>query len=108
MEPACRYDKSMPAIRYATQEQALLEVYGQNISVAASIFNLSQTGACLEGPFEQLALEPGDLLRLTVEMPRIGKRRHLNAQVVWKSGSRAGVRFISSNELLNSMVGKGL
>lgn len=98
----------MAAIRYATQEKALIEVYGQNISIAASIFNLSQTGACLEGPLEQVALEPGDLIRLTVEMPRIGKRHHLSAQVIWKAGARTGVQFISSDELLNRMVGKGL
>ena len=97
----------MTATRYTTKEKASVEVYGRTGNIIVDLKNLSTTGACLEWTQEDVSLEKGDLVRMTVILKALGRRHNLNAEVVWREGKKTGVNFIKSNEVLEKMMDKG-
>lgn len=97
---------SEPAQRYRTKEMASIEVYGRNGQVVANVKNLSSSGACIEWQGEDFEIREGDLIRMTVILKSLGRRHHVNAEVVWKEGRKGGVSFIPSNRVLDRLLEK--
>ncbi len=96
----------MAALRFPTKEKASVEIYGKAGKLFADLANISRTGACLEYPIDDTPVRRGDLLRLTVELPNVGRRHFISAEVVWRTGKRTGVLFLKPEELLDRMVGR--
>ena len=92
--------------RYPTSEEAEVEIYGQMGHFRGKMKNLSLTGALLE--LEQAARLPqkGDLIRATVDLPHLGKKRTLDAEIIWTQGLGFGICFIKKEELLKRMFDK--
>ncbi|MEZ0392714.1 MAG: PilZ domain-containing protein [Pseudobdellovibrionaceae bacterium] len=97
----------MAATRYSTKERASVEVYGRSGNFIVEVKNLSVTGACLEWTQEDVSLESGDLVRMTVVLRALNRRHNLNAEVVWRDGKKTGISFIKTNEVLEKMMEKG-
>lgn len=97
----------MAATRYETKEKTSIEVYGRSGNIIAQLKNLSTTGACIEWSNEEVPLEKGDLVRMTVILKAVNRRHNMNAEVVWRDGNRSGVNFIRSEDVLEKMVEKG-
>ena len=96
----------MRAQRFETQEQASLEVYGKSLNLTVDLKNISQTGACLEYPSEEMALDRGDLIRLTVFLKSVNKKHNISAEVIWKIGNRTGVAFIAPEQVIEKLTSK--
>lgn len=96
----------MAAQRYNTKEKASVEVYGRSGNIIASIRDVSVTGACLEWTQEQVELEEGDLVRLTIVLKAVNRKHNLNAEVIWRQGKKTGVNFIKSDEVVDRMMEK--
>lgn len=94
----------MPAQRYQTKEKASVEVYGRSGNIIAFLKDLSVTGACLEWSQEDVSLEKGDLVRVTVVLKAVNRRHNLNGEVVWRDGKKSGINFIKSDEVLEKMM----
>jgi hypothetical protein len=92
--------------RYKTKEKAVIEVYGHIGTLAASLRNLSETGAFLEVSHGDYLPQKGDLLNLTVELQSIHKTHNLAAEVVWSKGKGLGICFIGKDEILERMMAK--
>ncbi|PWU20867.1 MAG: PilZ domain-containing protein [Bdellovibrio sp.] len=90
----------MSAQRYETNEPASIEVYGRRSIMAATLRNLSATGACLSWDKEGFQLETGDLVCLTVELGGLNRRHRVNAEVIWRAGKEMGVTFIPREDLV--------
>jgi hypothetical protein len=97
----------MAAIRYATRERASIEIYGRSGNFIAQLKNVSVTGACLEWAEEDIRLEKGDLVRMTVVLRALNRRHNINAEVVWRDGKATGLNFIRSNEVIEKMMERG-
>lgn len=100
----------MTAKRFATRELASVEVYGRKSDTRfATVKDLSETGACLEWK-ETVAnlIDIGDLVRVTVHLKTIGRRRSVSAQVIWSNGQKSGLQFLNEQELLNRMLTRDL
>lgn len=96
----------MKATRYTTKEKASVEVYGRSGNIIVQLRNLSVTGACLEWTQDDVSLNKGDLVRMTVVLKALNRRHNLNAEVVWRDGKKTGVNFIKSEEVLEKMIEK--
>lgn len=96
----------MAAQRYNTKEKASVEVYGRSGNIIASIRDVSVTGACLEWTQEQVELEQGDLVRLTIVLKAVNRKHNLNAEVIWRQGKKTGVNFIKSDQVIERMMEK--
>ena len=92
--------------RYKTKEKALIEVYGHIGTLAASLRNLSETGAFLEVSQGDYLPQKGDLLNLTVELRSLHKTHNVAAEVVWSKGTGLGICFIGKDEILERMMAK--
>lgn len=92
--------------RYTTKEKASIEIYGRGGNIIANLRNLSLTGACLDWTQENVPLQKGDLVRVTVVLKAIGRRHNLSAEVVWREGNTSGVAFIKSGEVLERIMEK--
>ncbi len=90
--------------RYMTKEKASIEIYGRSGNIIANLRNLSMTGACLDWTQDDVALEKGDLVRLTVILKALNRRHDLSAEVVWREGNASGVSFIKSDEVLEKIM----
>lgn len=99
-----RYNIHMAAIRYATKERASIEIYGRSGNFIAQLKNVSVTGACLEWIEDDVTLEKGDLVRMTVVLRALNRRHNLNGEVVWRDGKMTGINFIRSNEVIEKMM----
>lgn len=97
----------MTAVRYQTKEKASLEIYGRSGNITGQLKNLSVTGACLEWSQEEVNLEKGDLVRMTVVLMSLNRRHDVNAEVVWVDGKTTGLNFIKSDEVLEKMMERG-
>jgi len=97
----------MTATRFTTKEKASVEVYGRSGNIIVQVKNLSVTGACLEWTQEDVSLQKGDLVRMTVVLKALNRRHNLNAEVVWRDGKKTGITFIKSDEVLEKMMEKG-
>ncbi len=95
---------SQPPQRFMTRENAMIEIYGRNGQVICSVRNLSATGACIEWNQEGSEMKIGDMIRMTVILKSVGKKHHVNAEVVWRDGNRSGVSFIPSNQVLDKLI----
>ncbi len=96
----------MAAQRYNTKEKASLEVYGRSGNIIASIRDVSVTGACLEWTQEQVELNEGDLVRLTIVLKAVNRKHNLNGEVIWRQGKKTGINFIKSDEVIERMMQK--
>jgi hypothetical protein len=94
----------MAATRYATKEKASIEIYGRSGNFIAQLKNVSVTGACLEWYQDDIPLEKGDLIRMTVVLRALNRRHNVNGEVVWNDGKMTGVNFIKSNEVIGKMM----
>jgi hypothetical protein len=97
----------MTATRYTTKEKASIEIYGRSGSFIVDLRNLSMTGALLEWTQEDLQLQRGDLLRMTIILKALNRRHNLNAEVVWRDGKKTGVNFVKTDEVLEKMMDRG-
>ena len=97
---------TMSANRYPTKEKAAIEVYGRGENFIADVRNLSVTGALLEWPHRDIALQKGDLVRITVILRALRRRHYLNAEVVWTEGGKSGVNFIKADQVLEKLMEK--
>jgi hypothetical protein len=96
----------MSAQRFFTKEKASLEVYGKAGTIIASVKNLSLSGACLEWTQEDVGLQKGDVVRMTVFLKALNRRHNMSAEVVWRDGKKTGVNFIRPDQVLDKMVEK--
>lgn len=94
----------MAAQRYNTKEKASIEVYGRSGNIIASIRDVSVTGACLEWTQEQVELQQGDIVRLTIILKAVNRKHNLNAEVVWRQGKKTGINFIKTEEVIERMM----
>ena len=92
--------------RYTTKEKASIEIYGRGGNIIANLRNLSLTGACLDWTQDDVPLQKGDLVRVTVVLRALGRRHNLSAEVVWREGNASGVTFIKSDEVLGRIMEK--
>lgn len=92
------------AERYKTQETASLEIYGKSSKLVAIVKNLSLTGAGIEWLKGDTQLNPGDIVRVFVDLRSVKKNYSLNAEVVWSIGNKGGVHFISSEQVLQKLM----
>ncbi|MGE5086456.1 MAG: PilZ domain-containing protein [Bacillota bacterium] len=92
--------------RYKTKEKALIEVYGHIGTLAASLRNLSKTGAFLEVSDGDYIPQKGDLLNLTVELTSLQRIHNVAAEVIWSKGMGLGICFIGKDEILERMMAK--
>ncbi len=83
----------MSATRYMTREKASIEIYGRSGNLIAQVKNLSVTGACLEWSQEDVNLQKGDLVRLTVSLKALNRRHNINGEVMWRDGKQSGINF---------------
>jgi len=97
----------MAATRYATKEKASIEIYGRSGNFIAQLKNVSVTGACLEWNSDDILLEKGDLVRMTVVLRALNRRHNVNGEVVWRDGKSTGITFIKSNEVIGKMMDRG-
>lgn len=97
----------MAATRYSTKEKASVEIYGRSGNFIAQLKNVSVTGACLEWHQEDVSLEKGDLVRMTVVLRALNRRHNVNGEVVWRDGKMTGINFIKSNEVIEKMMDRG-
>jgi hypothetical protein len=96
----------MVAKRFKTNEKAHVEVYGHTGTVNAAMRNLSETGAFLEVSKGDYIPRKGDLLNLTVPLATLQKSHNVAAEVIWSTGMRLGICFISKDEVLERMMAK--
>ena len=94
----------MNAERYFTKEKAQFEVYGKSGTIIADMKNLSTSGACLEWTQDDVNLNRGDLVRVTVYLKSLNRKHNLSAEVIWRDGKKTGVTFIRADQLLDKMV----
>ena len=94
----------MSATRYNTKEKASLEIYGRGGNFIAEIKNLSTTGACIEWTDSEVALQEGDLLRMTVLLKALNRKHNLNAEVIWRKGRKSGITFLKSDQIFEKIV----
>lgn len=87
-----------PAKRYLTRESVLSEKYGDGTVGEMTLVNLSQSGARLR-LVQNGRFSPGDLLRLSIDLIKIKKKRHVNAEVVWAEGREIGVSFVRPEDI---------
>ncbi len=92
--------------RFVTNEKANIEVYGRKSNVAATLKNLSQTGACLTWAQEGVRLETGDLICITVVLGEVKKLHRVNAEVIWRREKETGISFIAKDQLVERFVSK--
>jgi len=92
--------------RFRTKERATVEIYGRNGHMIVSVRDLSATGACLEWQHEDYEIREGDLVRVTVVLKSLGRKHHVNGEVMWRDGNRSGISFIPSNQVLDRLIEK--
>jgi hypothetical protein len=94
----------MNAERYFTKEKAQFEIYGKSGTVIADVKNISVSGACLEWTQDDVPLDRGDLVRITVVLKTLNRRHNLSAEVIWRHGKKTGITFIRADQVLDKMV----
>lgn len=92
--------------RFTTNEKAVFEVYGRRSTIPATLKNLSKTGACLTFAQDNVRLETGDLVCVTIELGELKKKHKVNAEVVWRRENETGVNFIPKEALVERFVTK--
>ena len=92
--------------RFVTNEKANIEVYGKRLNVTATLKNLSQTGACLTWAAENVRLETGDLVCMTVMLGDLKKQHKVNAEVIWRRDKQTGISFIGKDQLVERFVSR--
>jgi len=98
----------MAAERYPTKERAEIEIYGRAGGIIARIKDLSQTGACITWDHDSFELKIGDLVRMRVTLRALKKEHQVNAEVVWTNGMQSGIQFLTSDELVEKMLFRGV
>lgn len=100
----------MAAQRFVTKELATIEVYGRNSGTyVANVKDLSETGACLEWK-ESITgqIGVGDLIKITVHLKTIGRKRTLSGEIIWSNGQKSGLHFLNQEQLLDRMLDRDL
>ncbi len=98
----------MSAERYPTKERAEVEIFGRGGGIIARIKDLSQTGACIQWEHDEFQLHIGDLVRMRVNLKALKKEHRVNAQVVWTDRNRSGLQFLTSDQLVEKMLFRGI
>ena len=98
----------MSAQRFLTKEKAAVEVYGKNGVTIASVKNLSKTGACLIWEESEVPVLKGDLIRITIYLKALNRRHKVSGEVIWFDGKFGGIQFLSSEQLLDKIVDRGV
>lgn len=96
----------MTAHRFLTKEIAQVEIYGRLCELQVKLKNVSTTGAFIEISRGKLIPQPGDLLRMTIPLNSINKKRILNAEVIWSKGLGLGIRFINQKAVVEKMMSR--
>lgn len=96
----------MTAHRYMTQETAQVEIYGRLSELHVKLKNISSTGAFIEISQGKLIPRPGDLLRMTIVLSSLNKKRTMNAEVIWSKGLGLGIRFINQKTVVEKMMAR--
>lgn len=96
--------------RFATDQDAEVEIFGRNESLASRVYNLSKGGAYVE--FMTLAaLRVGDMVRLKLELKDLNRTYSMPAKIVWTShsnlggGTGIGVEFIGPGDVQKAILG---
>lgn len=84
----------IPAKRYATQEQAYVEICGRDTKLYCSVENISITGAALQVISTHSIPKPNDVVTLSIHLQSIKKHHNLYGEVIWVRGLKLGVKFI--------------
>ena len=69
-------------VRYDTDELARVEIYGTDTNSSARLKNLSYGGANLMYN-DEIQLESGDLVRVTIYLDSLNKRYSINGEIRW-------------------------
>lgn len=94
------------ATRYQTDEHAIVQFYGKAGTCLAHVKNISSSGACLAWTSSQFKMNPGDLLKITINLPKIDKQHTFAAEVIWTKPGVGGVHFIRQDEVLKKMMAR--
>ncbi len=98
----------MSSQRFDTREKAAVEVYGKPLNIIADLKNISKTGACLERTSDDIDIDKGDLIRVTVILKALNRKHNISAEVVWREGKKTGINFIPHDQVLEKLTAKDI
>lgn len=88
---------SNPEVRFLTQLNAQIEIYGKNGKAVAKVSNLSKTGAMLELIQTKVLPIKGEILQITILLSELKKAHKVSAEVIWCHGLSFGVQFLAKD-----------
>jgi hypothetical protein len=89
--------------RYLVSLTVSSEKYGKGARANLRMRNLSKTGAMLHVLGASEFFKTGDLLRLTVDLDEIKKKKVVNAEIVWHKKDRIGVSFVMPGDVIKKL-----
>jgi hypothetical protein len=89
--------------RYLVSLPVSSEKYGMGTRANLRMRNLSKTGAMLHILRSVEFLKKGDLLRLTVDLYEIQKKKVVNAEIVWQEKDKIGVSFVMPDDVIKRL-----
>lgn len=82
--------------RLATNQSAKIDILSTNQSIEGTVIDLSQKGCCIQSA--AMGLKAGDLLRVTIDLDKLGRKRIVVGEIRWVSGQpgrrMAGLKFV--------------
>jgi hypothetical protein len=89
--------------RYLVSLPVSSEKYGYGTRANLRMRNLSKTGAMLHIIRSIETFKKGDLLRLTVDLFEIHKKKIVNAEIIWFEKDRLGVSFVFPDDVIKKL-----
>lgn len=93
----------MGSKRYLVSLPVSSEKYGYGTRAHLRMRNLSKTGAMLHIIRAGEAFKKGDLLRLTVDLFELQKKKIVNAEIIWFEKDRLGVSFVFPDDVIKKL-----
>ncbi len=97
-------DQGLVAKRHATNETAVVEVYGRSGKIFCRMNNLSTSGAFLEILNATFTPKQGDFVRVTVNLKQISKSHTVHGQIIWCRGLGLGISFVKDKDLVKKII----
>lgn len=91
------------AKRYLVSLPVASEKYGYGTRANLRMRNISKTGAMLHIIRSVEAFKKGDLLRLTVDLFELQKKKIVNAEIIWFEKGRLGVSFVMPDDVIKKL-----
>jgi hypothetical protein len=92
--------------RYSVMLPVSSEKYGIGTRANLRMKNVSKTGALLRIIRSSEFFKKGDLLRLTVDLFELKKKKIVNAEIIWLNKDQIGVAFILPDDVIKKLFRK--